>query len=70
VKDESWTAHLAIPFRSLPGSPVPPKPGDCFRVNFFRIERPRNAETEGQAWSPPGGPRFHNPARFGTLRFC
>lgn len=61
-----WSAGLSIPWHILTedGS-VPPH---C-RANFYRIERPRDAETEYSCWSPtmtePAD--FHKPAYFGVL---
>ena len=63
----TWTAEMAIPFRSLTAEL--PKAGDCWRVNFFRIDRPPGAPWELSSWSPAGRPNFHTPERFGTLQF-
>lgn len=62
-----WDAELAIPFTSLVAAP--PKPNDEWRVNFTRIDRPKNAPRELSAWSPTRLATFHVPERFGTLRF-
>lgn len=70
-----WTAAAFFPwngFRSLPSARaarLPPKPGDRWRFNVFRIERPhgkRDPEKDGvfAAWSPTGQPSFHVPAAF------
>ncbi len=65
-----WTAEYAIPFDELFGAPnVPPRPGDTWRVNFYRIDSPEKGQREHYAWSPTGRPAFHLPWRFGTLRF-
>lgn len=63
-----WTVDLAIPFRSL-GLPGPPRPGDEWRVNFYRIDR--GEKDAYLAWSPTlkRPVDFHVPARFGVLRF-
>ncbi len=63
----AWTAELAIPFRSLVAEP--PQAGDCWRVNFCRIDRPPGVPRELSSWSPAGRANFHTPERFGTLRF-
>ncbi|NUO82060.1 carbohydrate-binding family 9-like protein [candidate division KSB1 bacterium] len=69
-KAKGWSAEFAIPFRALIGAPhVPPKPGDEWRVNFYRIDTPLHAKSELYAWSATGLPTFHLPWRFGTLRF-
>ncbi len=65
---ETWTAELAIPFRSVASDP--PQPGACWRANFLRIDRPTGAPRELSAWSPTGLGTFHVPERFGTIEFC
>lgn len=61
-----WWAVIAIPWASVA------PPGDLprvWRANFYRIERPRDAEPEFSCWSPtmtePAD--FHKPAYFGVL---
>ena len=69
-KDEFWDAEIAIPFETMIGAPhIPPRPGDEWRLNLYRIERPRKTELEETAWSPTGKTDFHVPGRFGLLRF-
>lgn len=63
-----WTVELAIPFSSL--GCRPPDAGCAWRVNFFRIDRPKNEPWELSAWSPTGRPLFHEPHRFGALQFA
>ena len=63
----AWTAELAIPFRSLVAQP--PAAGDCWRVNFCRIDRPPGVPRELTSWSPAGRANFHTPERFGVLQF-
>jgi hypothetical protein len=59
-----WRAELALPWRAL---------GDArekrWRLNAFRIERPRGGEPEFCAWSPTFArpADFHRPARFGFV---
>jgi hypothetical protein len=62
-----WVAAFQIPFESL---------GDChparspvWRVNFSRIDRPKEQPLELSAWSPTLVKSFHVPGRFGLLRF-
>jgi hypothetical protein len=62
-----WNATLRIPFTSLIAEP--PLPGADWRVNFTRIDRPRDRERELTAWSPTLLPTFHAVERFGVLRF-
>jgi len=67
VTTEGWSAELSIPFRSV--TAAPPQPGDRWRVNFCRIDRPAGRERELSAWSPTGAAQFHRPERFGFLEF-
>ncbi len=59
-----WVAGLAIPFKGL---------GECnlsrWRINFCRIERPKDQPRELSAWSPTLAGTFHLAERFGTLTF-
>jgi len=64
----SWTVEMAIPFAGL-GPDFGPTPGKTWRVNFLRIDRPKNSEWELSAWSPTGKPRFHIQEKFGFLEF-
>jgi hypothetical protein len=76
-----WTAVAFVPwgaFRSLPsaaGVSLPPRPGDRWRFNVFRIERPggpQNPERDAvmAAWSDPGGSSFHVPSAFRDFVFA
>ena len=68
-KDTGWTVEIAIPFKNLDkGGGVPPKSGDEWRVNFFRV----NVTTDTPiytAWSPPLRGDFHALDRFGSVVF-
>lgn len=63
----SWTAELAIPFRSLVADA--PQRGARWRANFFRIDRPDGTPRELSAWSPTRCGTFHVPERFGVIEF-
>ncbi|MBM7568891.1 carbohydrate-binding family 9-like protein [Paenibacillus sacheonensis] len=66
----AWTAELAIPLTEfVTAQHCPPLPGDEWRFNLYRIDRPRDGSIEFSAWSPPGEPQFHKPLSFGGLRF-
>jgi hypothetical protein len=67
VTAASWTAELAIPFRSVAAEP--PRRRDRWRGNFFRIDRPLNVPRELSAWSPTARATFHMPQRFGVIEF-
>ncbi|MCL6520133.1 MAG: carbohydrate-binding family 9-like protein [Armatimonadetes bacterium] len=68
--DRGWTVEWAIPFASLPTAPnIPPKNGDTWRLNLYRIDR--TPTPEFSCWSPTleTPPNFHVPSRFGTIVF-
>jgi hypothetical protein len=65
-----WRASLTLPWADL-GFPDPAALPPTWRVNFYRIDRPRDgAPAEFSCWSPTleSPANFHVPARFGTLR--
>ncbi len=77
---KGWTALARLPwsgFRSLPsaaGLTLPPRAGDRWRFNLFRVDRPggkANPEENAveAAWSPTGQPSFHVPAAFRDFVF-
>ncbi len=69
TNDRSWTVEWAIPFSEFLTAPnIPPRNGDAWKINFYRIDRP-GADVEYSAWSPTGIARFHVPSRFGTIVF-
>ena len=74
-----WTARARVPwagFASLPsaaGVALPPRSGNTWRFNAFRIKRPYGpAEPDRDvifaAWSDPGAAGFHVPAAFRPFR--
>ena len=64
----SWVVEMRIPFAAFP-EVNPPKPGDVWRGNFYRIDRAEPPEFT--AWSPTleTPPNFHVPERFGYIVF-
>lgn len=75
-----WTAVALLPwsgFERLPaadGVRLPPRSGDAWRFNVFRIKRPGGPEEPEKdaifaAWSPTSGPGFHEPAAFRLMEF-
>ena len=69
-KARSWRAVFAIPHVALIGAPnCPPRPGDRWRINFYRIDSPKLGQRDHYAWSAPGVVAFHRPWNFGTLLF-
>lgn len=76
----SWCAVAWLPWSGLHAMTplmaplVPPRSGDHWRFNVFRIKRPHGpAEPERDAvyaaWSVPDGPSFHVPAFFRDFVF-
>jgi len=69
-QDKGWTVEMAIPLKDFRGAAhVPPKIGDTWRVQLYRIERgARLAQPEFSGWSPTD--TFHRPKQFGALTFA
>ncbi len=81
MSPDSWVALAWLPWSGLRSlSPdtaarLPPKPGDRWRFNVFRIKRPHGpVEPERDAvyaaWSVPAGPSFHDTAAFRDFVFA
>lgn len=69
-QDERWTVELQIPFAKLAEVPnVPPKKGDRWRFNLYRLEHLGRTNVEGQSFSPVFIGDFHALPRFGWLTF-
>jgi hypothetical protein len=71
-RDRGWVSEWVVPFAKIKWLNAPPKPGDEWRMNAFRIEKFREeGQTEGEysAWSPPRVGDFHNTVRFGRMKF-
>jgi hypothetical protein len=69
-RDERWTAELQIPFARLAEVPNrPPKQGDRWRFNLYRLEHLDRSRVEGQSFSPTFEGDFHALPRFGWLTF-
>ncbi len=66
--DRGWTCEIALPFEDVITAPhLPPRAGDRWRMNLFRVEsRPTAA---GMSWSPTMQGDFHIPSMFGELVF-
>ncbi len=68
--DQGWRVEMRIPIERLAAVPhVPPRPGDRWRFNLYRLEHHGRKEVEGQAFSPPRVGDFHALDRFGWLVF-
>ena len=64
---DRWTAEMAIPIKALQSAGV--KPGDSWVANFNR-SRHVTGEEQYMSWSPFLKDGFHDPGRFGRLRFA
>lgn len=63
-----WTAEFFIPYSLLkPLINTPPKKGDRWRANFYRIDYDKN-ETDWE-WNRVRDTNFHDYERFGTIVF-
>ena len=66
-RDRRWTIEVRIPFADLK---VPtPQRGEVWRGNFYRFNRDQKLAPEQLSWSPTIWPGFHQPTRFGYLKF-
>jgi hypothetical protein len=69
-RDQGWRVEMRIPIARLAAVPhVPPRPGDRWRFNLYRLEHHGRRQVEGQAFSPPRVGDFHALSRFGWLVF-
>jgi hypothetical protein len=67
-RDTGWSVELAVPLKEAVTAPnQPPKDGDRWRLNLYRIER--KPKDQLIAWSPTLKPSFHTPSRFGEVTF-
>jgi hypothetical protein len=66
-----WVVEMAFPWAIFAeAARTPPRPGDVWRIQFYRIERPDRTKPDeiiGTSWSPT--PTFHAPRYFGAIRF-
>lgn len=65
-----WSAEIRLPWAGL-GFPDPARLPRTWRLNLYRIDRPRDGTPpEYSCWSPTLATpaNFHLPARFGSLR--
>lgn len=83
--DEGWGLEIAFPWEGLKqgaGRPVPPRPGDVWRVNFSRVEWETEPAEDGEGyvkiqghrednwvWSPQGLINMHFPEQWGFVQF-
>lgn len=65
-KDDAWIVEVAIALEDL--KIAPPQSGTEWRANFYRFNR-GGVGVEKQSWSPTLKDSFHEPSRFGILKF-
>lgn len=82
-RDTGWTVEIAIPWRAFGEAarmPLPPRPGQTWRVNFSRVEwehevvdgkyrRVPGKREDNWVWSPQGKINMHLPEFWGYVRF-
>lgn len=65
-----WVAEVYIPFFLLEGMPrVPPKSGDRWRANFYRIDHDILEAPARWAWDTAVGIEFHDFGKYGEIVF-
>lgn len=87
-QDEWWSVEIAIPWTALEvhaGRPLPPRPGDIWRMNFSRVQWQVETVNGGYVkvtdeggeplpednwvWSPQGVINMHIPRHWGFVEF-
>ena len=82
--DRGWSVELGFPwkaFAEFAHRPLPPNPGDKWRVNFSRVQWPietqgrsylkvKGAKEDNWVWSPQGEINMHIPDKWGTVTFA
>jgi hypothetical protein len=74
-QDKGWLAEIAIPLADVNGLAeggvkVPPKVGETWRINMFRMDSPEGKAQQASAWSPPLVGDFHALDKFGEIVFA
>lgn len=81
--DDGWSVEILMPWRSvreISRVPVPPRPGDVWRINFSRVQwdlevvdgryqKIPDRPEHNWVWSPQGVIDMHQPERWGFLEF-
>jgi hypothetical protein len=82
-RDTGWSVEIAMPWSALgeyAHRPVPPAPGDQWRVNFSRVEwrfdvvegryrKVQGLREDNWVWSPQGVVDMHRPEMWGYVQF-
>ena len=83
-RDQGWSVELGFPwkaFAEFAHKPLPPNPGDKWRVNFSRVQWPieiegrnyrkvKGAKEDNWVWSPQGEINMHIPEKWGVITFA
>ena len=68
--DKGWRGEIAVPFKEMQkGGGIPPKKGDIWALNFFRIDASEDKKTSYSGWSPPMRGDFHTLSKFRRIEF-
>lgn len=71
--DNGSVFEIALPwkgFGKVAGSAnIPPKPGDVWRININRYERPERNKEDNYGWAPLERNSFHVPGKFAYVKF-
>lgn len=73
-EDRGFTTEMAVPLSAAKGRSdkplaLPPKPGQAWRINLFRMDLDDKRPQQASAWSAPLVGDFHALDRFGELVF-
>lgn len=82
-RDTGWTLEIAMPWKAFGEAarmPLPPSPGQQWRVNFSRVEwqheihdgkyrRVPKTKEDNWVWSPQGKVNMHLPEHWGYVQF-
>lgn len=82
--DNGWTVEIAFPWKALgecAHKASPPKTGDCWRVNYSRVQwehqiiegkykKVPNKPEDNWVWSPQFAIDMHRPEHWGLVQFC
>lgn len=75
-KDVGWDVEIAIPLVAVKGNNpamrvnLPPKPGDQWRLNIVRGEKPKKDRLRASSWNKLTYQDFHAPNRMLTVTFA
>lgn len=69
-RDRGWSVEVAVPWTEICAhtqTPCPARAGASFRINAFRLDRPRRGAATAQSLSPTRVSDFHAPDNAATL---